>query len=229
MRARLLPGLGFALLYWAVGYPAIHLAIPPGYTAPFFPPAGIALAALFVFGLRLWPAVFATALVGLLPQVYDWCRAFTTYPAATALLCFALVFLIESQGFMRPLATAAFFVTVILMLLVERGTPPIFLAGPVAFALWPRVRDLRERRPMRLFWVHLALGVAATLLVAGPYLMGYVTGGAAHIGERVTERWFQPGDYWYGKSFVGHYYLVELAKNRLQRLLLAMNRIAGGG
>ena len=59
MRARLLPGLGFALLYWAVGYPAIHLAIPPGYTAPFFPPAGIALAALFVFGLRLWPAVFA--------------------------------------------------------------------------------------------------------------------------------------------------------------------------
>lgn len=59
MRAHLLPGLGFALLYWAVGYPAIHLAIPPGYTAPFFPPAGIALAALFVFGLRLWPAVFA--------------------------------------------------------------------------------------------------------------------------------------------------------------------------
>ena len=59
MRASLLPGLALALLYWAVGYPAIHLAIPPGYTAPFFPPAGIALAALFVFGLRLWPAVFA--------------------------------------------------------------------------------------------------------------------------------------------------------------------------
>ena len=59
MPASLLPGLALALLYWAVGYPAIHLAIPPGYTAPFFPPAGIALAALFVFGLRLWPAVFA--------------------------------------------------------------------------------------------------------------------------------------------------------------------------
>ncbi len=43
--------------WWAT--PRIHLAIPPGYTAPFFPPAGIALAALIVFGLRLWPAVFA--------------------------------------------------------------------------------------------------------------------------------------------------------------------------
>lgn len=59
MRASLPTGVALALLYWAVGYPAIHLAIPPGYTAPFFPPAGIALAALLVFGLRLWPAVFA--------------------------------------------------------------------------------------------------------------------------------------------------------------------------
>ncbi len=59
MRAILLPAVVLALAYWAVGFPAIHLAIPPGYTAPFFPPAGIALAALYVFGLRLWPAVFA--------------------------------------------------------------------------------------------------------------------------------------------------------------------------
>ncbi|MCB9479608.1 MAG: hypothetical protein H6683_07985 [Deltaproteobacteria bacterium] len=207
---RLLFALGYEFMeHFGRGQNALYYAMTLVFA--------VLLLGTFVLGARtvgLWPAVFATALVGLLPQVYDWCRAFTTYPAATALLCFALVFLIESQGFMRPLATAAFFVTVILMLLVERGTPPIFLAGPVAFALWPRVRDLRERRPMRLFWVHLALGVAATLLVAGPYLMGYVTGGAAHIGERVTERWFQPGDYWYGKSFVGHYYLVELAKKQ---------------
>ena len=66
MRASPLPAVVLALAYWAVGYPALHLAIPPGYTAPFFPPAGIALAALFVFGLRLWPAVFAgSALVQL--------------------------------------------------------------------------------------------------------------------------------------------------------------------
>jgi len=53
MHALVRPTIVLALAYWAVGFPAIHLAIPPGYTAPFFPSAGIALAALLVYGLRL--------------------------------------------------------------------------------------------------------------------------------------------------------------------------------
>jgi diguanylate cyclase (GGDEF)-like protein len=57
MHALVRPTIVLALAYWAVGFPAIHLAIPPGYTAPFFPSAGIALAALLVYGLRLWPGV----------------------------------------------------------------------------------------------------------------------------------------------------------------------------
>ena len=66
MRALSSPWITIALAYWLAGHIALGLAIPPGYTAPFFPSAGIALAALIIFGLRYWPAVLAgSALVQL--------------------------------------------------------------------------------------------------------------------------------------------------------------------
>lgn len=49
------------LAYWLTGVVALQLAVPPGYTAPAFPPAGIALSALLIFGLRAWPAVYVGA------------------------------------------------------------------------------------------------------------------------------------------------------------------------
>lgn len=60
------PWITITLAYWLAGHLALGLAIPPGYTAPFFPSAGIALAALIICGLRYWPAVLAgSALVQL--------------------------------------------------------------------------------------------------------------------------------------------------------------------
>ncbi|ATE60414.1 EAL domain-containing protein [Thauera sinica] len=49
--------LVICLAYWLTGFASLQLAVPPGYTAPAFPPAGIALSALLIFGLRTWPAV----------------------------------------------------------------------------------------------------------------------------------------------------------------------------
>ena len=66
MRVLTSPWTLIALGYWLAGHFALGLAIPPGYTAPFFPPAGIALSALLICGLRYWPAVLAgSALVQL--------------------------------------------------------------------------------------------------------------------------------------------------------------------
>ena len=45
------------LAYALSGWIAILLAIPPGYAAPIFPPAGIALTALLVFGRKAWIGV----------------------------------------------------------------------------------------------------------------------------------------------------------------------------
>ncbi|MDV7392636.1 MASE1 domain-containing protein, partial [Arthrospira platensis SPKY1] len=58
----LLSVIALALGYAVAGWLGLKMAIPPGYAAPVFPAAGIALAALFIFGKRLWPGVFLGSL-----------------------------------------------------------------------------------------------------------------------------------------------------------------------
>ncbi|WP_284615638.1 CHASE domain-containing protein [Aquabacterium humicola] len=60
MRALLgvvLPAVLTAAAYAAAGQLALMLAIPPGYAAPIYPSAGIALAAMLVYGWRALPGV----------------------------------------------------------------------------------------------------------------------------------------------------------------------------
>ncbi len=68
MRERRLPPyllsiVVLAVAYAGAGWVALQLAVPPGYAAPAFPPAGIALSALLIFGLRLWPGIFIGSLI----------------------------------------------------------------------------------------------------------------------------------------------------------------------
>lgn len=51
-----------AAAYAVIGGVSLKLAVPPGYAAPFFPAAGIALSALIIFGWRLLPAIFVGSL-----------------------------------------------------------------------------------------------------------------------------------------------------------------------
>jgi signal transduction histidine kinase/CHASE1-domain containing sensor protein len=48
---------GLALLYYLTGRLGLLLAIPPGYATAVWPPSGIALAGLLLFGARVWPGV----------------------------------------------------------------------------------------------------------------------------------------------------------------------------
>ena len=49
--------LALAAAYYGAGKLSMLLAIPPGYTAPVWPPAGIALVGILLYGYRVWPAV----------------------------------------------------------------------------------------------------------------------------------------------------------------------------
>jgi signal transduction histidine kinase len=49
---------GVAILYYVAGWLGLLLAIPPGYATAVWPPSGIALAGLLLFGGRVWPGVF---------------------------------------------------------------------------------------------------------------------------------------------------------------------------
>ena len=54
---KIVPILGMAAAYFVVGKASLLLAIPPGYAAPLWPAAGIALAGLLLVGRQLWPGI----------------------------------------------------------------------------------------------------------------------------------------------------------------------------
>ena len=54
---------GLAILYYLAGRLGLLLAIPPGYATAVWPPSGMALAALLLFGARVWPGIFIGSLV----------------------------------------------------------------------------------------------------------------------------------------------------------------------
>src|SRR5579872_202425 len=56
-----------ALAYWAAARLSLQLALVHGQVTPIWPPTGIALVAMLVFGFRVWPAVFLAALAVNLP------------------------------------------------------------------------------------------------------------------------------------------------------------------
>ncbi|WKE65445.1 diguanylate cyclase [Gallaecimonas kandeliae] len=47
-----------AILYLLGGWLGSQLALPPGYASPIWPAAGLALAAMLVWGARVWPGIF---------------------------------------------------------------------------------------------------------------------------------------------------------------------------
>lgn len=58
VRKSIPPILLLAITYAGMGWLALQVAVPPYMVSQFFPSAGIALAALLIFGPRLWPGVF---------------------------------------------------------------------------------------------------------------------------------------------------------------------------
>src|SRR2546423_12237028 len=52
---------GLTLVYFVAGKLGLKLAFLQASASPVWPPAGIALGALLVFGYRTWPAIFVGA------------------------------------------------------------------------------------------------------------------------------------------------------------------------
>ena len=58
--------LGVALLYFFCAKLGLLLSLVANSVTLFWPPSGIALAALLIFGVRIWPGVLLGALLGVM-------------------------------------------------------------------------------------------------------------------------------------------------------------------
>jgi integral membrane sensor domain MASE1 len=59
----LVRALVVAAAYGVTGKLGLLLAIPPGYAAPIWPPSGIALVAILLYGSRVWPGIVLGSLL----------------------------------------------------------------------------------------------------------------------------------------------------------------------
>ncbi len=122
--------LGVAAAYAGTGKLGLLLAIPPGYATALWPPSGIALAALLIFGPRLWPGVLLGSFAVNLSISYDATGGWATHRSIL------LAFTIAGGAALQALAGAALvrrFVGFPLELLRERETVKfLFLAGPLS-------------------------------------------------------------------------------------------------
>ena len=67
----LIPIIGLAIAYVIFGKLSYFSTVPPGYACAIWPPAGIALAALLIYGYRVWPGVLLGSFIinDLIPEL----------------------------------------------------------------------------------------------------------------------------------------------------------------
>lgn len=158
-------------------------------------------------------SLIAAAFIAIYPMIYELCRSFTTYPLTTALFCFSILFLIKTKDFTNTWWSIAFGLLFGINLLAERGTPPLFMLGPLVYVIYRAYKIRKENRSMTSL-VAFNLGIAGILssIIALPYLVNYVILNLSHNTELITKDIFAPESPYYGRIFPFEYYLVELDK-----------------
>ncbi|GEM_PF-3859842 len=68
----MIPAFALSLAYWAGAEWGLSLAFTEGTASPFWPAAGLALAALLRYGLRLWPAIAAGEMAAVIHHGVPW-------------------------------------------------------------------------------------------------------------------------------------------------------------
>ena len=78
--------LGLAVVYFVTGKMGTFLAIPPGYATVIWPPSGIALAGILLYGYRVWPGILLGSLLVNFSTTWDIRSSFDIFISITIVL-----------------------------------------------------------------------------------------------------------------------------------------------
>src|SRR5829696_2920111 len=166
-----------AVAYYLAGRIGLELAYLDGAVAALWPPAGLGLAVLFLYGARLWPAIvvgdlalgdFSTPLGTVLAQTLG----NTVAVVAAALLLRRLT---GGRGGLERVADVLAFVACALVAAVVSAA-----FGPLALRLGDVIPADEFGRVVRTW----TLGDAAGVLVVAPVILTWATAGIKGIGRR---------------------------------------------
>ena len=157
-----------ALAYWLAATLSLKLALVHGQVTPVWPPTGIALVALLVMGLRVWPAITVAALAVNLPigpsplGAAAIAAGNTLAPVVSALLLRRTGFRLEMERLRDAVAIIVLAALAGMTISATVGSSVLALSGAISGkAFWPT---------WAVWWAGDAMGV---LLVA-PFLLSVV-------------------------------------------------------
>lgn len=165
--APVLQCLVLALVYFGAAVASLGLAVPPGYATPVWPPSGIAAGALTMWGLRLWPGVWAGAAlanfsVGQSAGLAAWIASGNTLEAVCAVLM-ARKFINSRVDFDRPEAVVLFGMVAAVAALVAAA---LALPGLVYF-------EAVQGGDLLTNWFTWWLGDTAGIVLLAPLLLAW--------------------------------------------------------
>jgi signal transduction histidine kinase len=161
-----------AAIYWVAARLSLTLALVHGQVTPVWPPTGIALVAILVFGRRVWPAVFVGALAVNLPIGPSPVGAAliaagnTLAPLVAAELLRRVGFRLELDRLRDAAAIVALAALVSMSISASIGTLVLVLSGTV---------------PSTDFWSTWAVwwtGDAMGVLLVAPFLLSFLPSSA---------------------------------------------------
>ena len=121
----------------------------------------------------------AAGVIALSPLATILARHYASFLLHAALATFAVYILLRIKDASGAKGAAAAGLACSLALLSERGTPLLYLAGPILWIIVLRLRGANRRVRQRLV-IDFVLFALIVVVIAGPYLLGYFRANLAH-------------------------------------------------
>lgn len=167
-----------SMLMFAGGWVGVKMMIPPGYASPLWPPAGIALAALFLGGRYLWPGIWLGATLSNFLVNIDFSGQLTTETVVSSLV-------IGTGSTLQALVAIALVKNYVQPGLPKLDSPGTILkffglVGPVACLIAPSVGigvlyllELMTSSQLWLSWRNWWIGDSLGVMIITPLLFCY--------------------------------------------------------